>query len=73
MTRLAGVEKVGIKVRIPKVLHDQVTLLMLDPLRMRVGYGNWTSLMTRLLQKWVDEQIQGARDGRHGGTDQGTE
>lgn len=55
------IEKVGIKVRIPKSLADQVTLLMLDPLRLRVGYGNWTNLMTNLLQNWVDEQIKGAQ------------
>lgn len=57
MTKHARSEaKVGIKVRIPKPLHDTVTLLLLDPSRLRVGYGNWTNLMTQLLEEWVKLQ-----------------
>ncbi len=60
------VKKVGIKVRIPAQLHAKVALLLFDPLHGRVHYGDWTSLMTALLQRWVDEtqQSKGNNDGR---------
>lgn len=64
------VEMVGIKVRIPKAIHGKVTLLLMDSLRGRVHYGDWTRLMTALLERWVNEQLaEHRRNERDTGTD----
>lgn len=52
------VRYVGRKVRLPEPLDQKVHLLLLDPLRGRVRSGAWTQLMTSLLQRWVNEQIE---------------
>jgi len=51
-----GSHKVGIKCRIPEQLYHEVKVLLLDPVRLRVGYGDLSALATHLFQQWVDEQ-----------------
>lgn len=55
------VRKVGLKIRIPEPLYQQIHLLLLDPMRGRVRNGAWTRLSTELYQRWVNEQISQQR------------
>lgn len=58
-------EKIGVKTRIRKSLYAQVHLILLDPLRGKVSYGDWTGLMEHLLEEWLEKQkANGAKDGR---------
>ena len=48
--------KIGLKCRIPERLYNEVKVLLLDPVRLRVGYGDLSALATHLFQRWVDEE-----------------
>lgn len=40
-------------VRLPQSMADRVDLLLLDPVRGKVQYGAFNSLMIRLLNEWL--------------------
>ena len=45
-------------IRIPKSLHDPITLLLCDPVTGKVEYGAMNSLVERLLREWLDREIR---------------
>lgn len=54
-------ENKGIFVQIPDRLHQDVKLLLLDPLTNRVKYGAMRRLIARLLAEWVERQRRARR------------
>jgi len=44
------------KIRIPQPLAAEVELILLDPLRGEVKYGERSQLIESLLRDWVDEK-----------------
>ncbi len=53
---------------IPESLHNQIHLLLLDPLRARTRYGAFSKLITKLLYDWLREQRKEISDGSTGTT-----
>jgi hypothetical protein len=45
--------------RIREDLAATVDLLLLDPMREKVGYGKWSDLIEALLRRWINEQRSG--------------
>jgi len=57
-----------VTVSLPESLHQQVHLLLLDPLHARTRYGTLSGLMTTLLRDWIDKQRKENTDGRSSAT-----
>jgi hypothetical protein len=64
------IKKVGVKVRVSEPLYAKLTLLLYDPVRKRIHYGDLTRLLEHLLSKWVLDQLLERKNGRQAGQEE---
>ena len=56
------IKKIKRHVQLPESLVAEVDLLLYDPLLGQRLHGSWSSLITKLLDRWVKEQQKGAQE-----------
>ncbi len=50
------------KVSVPTSLAARAELILLDPVKQTIGYGERSKLLTKLLKAWVDAQTSNVQD-----------
>lgn len=53
---LRAADTVVVNCRLPRDLHQELTLLALDPRTGRIPYGGWSRLIEAMARQWVESR-----------------